>query len=248
MKSNTDKIFGIRACIEAIKANKEIEKVLLKKDSRGDLFYELFNLIKERAIPFQYVPIQKLNKISQKNHQGVIAFISSIEYQNIEYILPQLYEQAKLPLFLVLDKVTDVRNFGAIARTAECAGVNAIIIPAKGSALINSDAVKTSAGALHTIPVCRVENLKKTIVFLKQSGIQIVAANEKSDDYYYDVDFKIPSAIVMGAEDIGISNDIINLSDKIVKIPILGNIESLNVSVATSIIVYEAVKQRINVS
>lgn len=247
MKSKTENIFGIRACIEAIKANKEIDKVLLKKGSRGDLFYELFDLIKEKNIPFQYVPIQKLNRITQKNHQGVIAFISSIEYQNIENILPQLYEQAKVPLLLVLDKVTDVRNFGAIARTAECAGVNAIIIPLKGSALINSDAVKTSAGALHTMPVCRVGSLKETIVFLKQSGIQIVAANEKSDKYYYDVDFKLPSAIVMGAEDKGISNDILNLSDKIVKIPIVGNIESLNVSVATSIIVYEAVKQRIEV-
>lgn len=247
MKSKTNNIFGIRACIEAIKADKEIDKVLLKKGSRGDLFYELFDLIKEKNIPFQYVPIQKLNRITQKNHQGVIAFISSIEYQNIENILPQLFEQAKVPLLLVLDKITDVRNFGAIARTAECAGVNAIIIPLKGSALINSDAVKTSAGALHTMPVCRVENLKETIIFLKQSGIQIVAANEKSDKYYYDVDFKLPSAIVMGAEDKGISNDIINLSDKIVKIPIVGNIESLNVSVATSIIVYEAVKQRIKV-
>ncbi len=247
MKSKTNEIFGIRACIEAIKSGKEIDKVLLKKGLQGELFHELFTLIKERAIPFQYVPIQKLNRITQKNHQGVIAFVSTIEYQNIENILPQLYEQAKVPLLLILDKITDVRNFGAIARTAECAGVNAIIIPIKGSALINSDAVKTSAGALLSIPVCRTENLKETIIFLKQSGIQVVAATEKTNEYYYDVDFKLPCAIVMGAEDKGISNDIIDLSDKTVKIPILGNIESLNVSVATAIIVYEAVKQRIEI-
>jgi 23S rRNA (guanosine2251-2'-O)-methyltransferase len=179
-----------------------------------------------------------------KNHQGVLAFISPIEFQNIENILPSLYEAGKNPLFIILDKVTDVRNFGAITRTAECANVDAIIIPEKGSAQISGDAVKTSAGALLKVPVCRVKNLLQTVKFLQESGIQIVAATEKASDLYYKTDFSIPTAILMGAEDKGVDMEYLRIADQMVKIPILGEIESLNVSVAASIIIYEAVKQR----
>jgi 23S rRNA (guanosine2251-2'-O)-methyltransferase len=179
-----------------------------------------------------------------KNHQGVLAFISPIEYQNIENILPMVYESGREPFFIILDKVSDVRNFGAITRTAECAGVDAIIIPEKGSARISGDAVKTSAGALHKIPVCRVKNLAQTIKFLQESGIQIVAATEKASDLYYQTDFSIPTAILMGSEDTGLEMEYLRTADRMVKIPILGEIESLNVSVAASILMYEAVKQR----
>lgn len=181
-----------------------------------------------------------------KNHQGVLAFISPIEFQNIENILPSLYESGKTPLIVILDQVTDVRNFGAITRTAECAKVDVVIIPEKGSAQISGDAVKTSAGALLKIPVCRVKNLSDTIKYLQQSGIQIVAATEKAEDFYYKVDFSIPTAILMGAEDKGVDMEYLRIADQMVKIPILGEIDSLNVSVAASIMIYEAVKQRIN--
>ena len=244
MKSKTETIFGLRATIEAIKSGKEIEKILFKNGLKGTLFYELFALIKKLNLPFQYVPVEKLNRITGKNHQGIVAFISQIEYKNIEEILPALYEQGKLPLLLILDKITDVRNFGAIARTAECAGIHSIIIPDKGSAQINADAIKTSAGALHSIPVCRSNNLKETIKYLKESGVQIIAATERAEELYYNVDFTLPAAIIIGSEEKGVAPEYLKLSDKIVKIPISGNIESLNVSVATAVIVYEAIRQR----
>lgn len=246
IEMNSDFIFGIRAVIEAIKSGKEIEKVLIKKGLRGELFGELFSLVKELRIPFQYVPIEKIDRVTRKNHQGIVAYTSPIEYKNIEEILPSLFEQGKTPLFLILDQVSDVRNFGAIARTAECAGVDAIIIPTKGSAQVNSDAIKTSAGALHKIPVCRTESLKDTIKFIKESGVQIIAATEKSDDLYYQADYTLPTAIIMGSEEKGVYIEFLKLADQNVKIPILGEIESLNVSVAAAIITYEAVRQRSN--
>ena len=246
MKEDKNFIFGIRAIIEAIKAGKQIDKLMIRSGLKGELIYELMALVKELQIPFQYVPNERINRVTMKNHQGVLAFISPIEFQSIENILPVIYEQGKTPLFVILDKVTDVRNFGAITRTAECAGVDAIIIPEKGSAQISGDAVKTSAGALLKIPVCRVKNLAKTIKFLQESGIQIVASTEKANDLYYTVDFSIPTAILMGAEDTGVDMEYLRVADKMVKIPILGEIESLNVSVAASIMIYEAVKQRIN--
>lgn len=246
MKDSKDYIFGIRAVIEAIKSGKTIDKLMIRSGLKGDLFYELMTIIKEMQIPFQYVPNERINRITMKNHQGVLAFISPIEFQNIENILPSLYEQGKTPLFIILDKVTDVRNFGAITRTAECANVDAIIIPEKGSAKISGDAVKTSAGALHKIPVCRVKSLSKTIKYLQESGIQIVAATEKASELYYNTDFSMPTAILMGAEDKGVDMEYLRVADKMIKIPILGEIESLNVSVAASILIYEAVKQRIN--
>lgn len=246
MKEKKDFIFGIRAVIEAINAGKTIDKLLIKSGLKGELFYELMKVVKENEIPFQYVPNERINRITMKNHQGVLAFISPIEFQNIENILPDLFEKGKTPFFLVLDKVTDVRNFGAITRTAECAGVDAIIIPEKNSAKISGDAVKTSAGALLKIPICRVKSLSKTIKFLQESGIQIVAATEKASEMYYQTDFSIPTAILMGSEDKGVDLEYLRVADKMVKIPILGEIESLNVSVAASILMYEVVKQRIN--
>ncbi len=246
MKQDKDFIFGIRAVIEAIKAGKQIDKLMIKAGLKGELFFELIKLTKDLQIPFQYVPNERINRVTMKNHQGVLAFISPIEFQNIENILPSIFEAGKTPLIVILDKVTDVRNFGAITRTAECANVDAIIIPEKGSAQISGDAVKTSAGALLKIPVCRVKNLSETIKYLQQSGIQLVAATEKASDFYYKVDFLIPTAILLGAEDRGVDMEYLKVADQMVKIPILGEIESLNVSVAASILMYEAVKQRLN--
>jgi 23S rRNA (guanosine2251-2'-O)-methyltransferase len=246
MKENKDFLFGIRAVIEAIKSGKNIDKLMIRSGLKGELFYELMGLVKELQIPFQYVPNERINRVTMKNHQGVLAFISPIEFQSIENILPSIFEQGKNPLFMILDKVTDVRNFGAITRTAECANVDAIIIPEKGSAQISADAVKTSAGALLKIPVCRVKSLSNTIKFLQESGIQIVAATEKATENYYQVDFSIPTALLLGAEDTGVSMELLRVADKMVKIPILGEIESLNVSVAAGVLLYEAVKQRLS--
>ena len=245
MKKNEQFVFGIRAIIEAIDSGKEIDKVLVDKSVRSELMKELTSLLRRRNIPFQYVPVQAIERHTRKNHQGAVAFISEIVYQDIEQIIPTLYEEGKNPFILILDKITDVRNFGAIARSAECAGVQAIVIPSRGAAQINADAIKTSAGALHKIPVCRVVNLKETIDFLKNSGIQIVAATEKSKEYYYNTDFTSPSAIIMGAEDKGVSPEYLKITNSNVCIPLLGEIESLNVSAATTVMLYEVVKQRI---
>ncbi|MEA2107561.1 MAG: 23S rRNA (guanosine(2251)-2'-O)-methyltransferase RlmB [Bacteroidota bacterium] len=245
MKQDKDFIFGIRPVIEAINSGKNIDKLMIRKGLKGELYYELMTLVKQFEIPIQIVPNERINRVTPKNHQGVLAFISPIEFQNIEQILPTLYEKGKVPFIVMLDKVTDVRNFGAISRTAECAGVDAVIIPDKGSARISADAVKTSAGALHNVPVCRVKSLTKTIRFLQDSGVQIIAATEKASDYYYQVDFTMPTAILMGAEDRGVAIEYLKICDKMVKIPVLGEIESLNVSVAASILIYEAVKQRL---
>jgi len=243
-KTNSSIVFGIRPIIEAIKSGKEIEKVLMQPGLKGELFPELSKLIKQFNIPYQKVPVEKLNRITTKNHQGVIAFISPIEYNNIENLLPIIFEQGKIPLILVLDRITDVRNFGAIARTAECAGVDAIIISDKGNAPVNADAIKTSAGALNIIPVCRTKNLKDTLLYLKNSCLTIFAATEKGNEFYYSNDFSTPCAIVMGSEEDGISGEYLKLCDKKIKIPIIGNISSLNVSVASGIIIYEALRQR----
>ncbi|MGE0088894.1 MAG: 23S rRNA (guanosine(2251)-2'-O)-methyltransferase RlmB [Bacteroidales bacterium] len=245
MKEEKDFIFGIRAVIEAIKADKLIDKLVIRRGLTGELSHELMTLINELQIPYQLVPNERISRITPKNHQGVVAFISPIEFQNIEQIIPSLFEAGKTPFVVILDKVTDVRNFGAITRTAECAGVDAIIIPEKGSARISGDAVKTSAGALHKIPVCRVQNLLQTIKFLKSSGLQVIAATEKAADYYYEIDFSVPTAILVGSEDQGVEVEYLRISDKLVKIPILGEIESLNVSVAAGVLMYEAVKQRL---
>lgn len=240
---NKDMVFGIRALEETLKSDKEIEKIFFDK-SQGNL-QDLIKEVKLRQIPHAFVPIEKLNSITRKNHQGVVAFVSPISYQKLDNLLMGLFEAGKNPLILVLDRVTDVRNFGAIARTAECAGVHAIVIPTKGAAQINADAVKTSSGALNFVPVCREENLKTTLRFLKDSGLQLVACTEKNGDYYYKIDFTGPTAIVMGSEEDGISEEYLKLCDRRAAIPLLGEVASLNVSVAAGVIVYEAVRQRL---
>jgi 23S rRNA (guanosine2251-2'-O)-methyltransferase len=208
------------------------------------LFTELFQLVKESNIPFQFVPVEKINRITRKNHQGIVAYISAVEYSDLETLVPGLFEAGVDPLILVLDQVTDVRNFGAIVRTAECAGVHAVVIPEKGMARIGADAVKTSAGALHSVPVCKVKSLHAAIQFLKNSGIKISAATEKATQLFTQSEMNTPLAIIMGSEDIGISSSILQLTDEQVKIPLFGKIESLNVSVATGLMIYEAIRQR----
>lgn len=245
MPNDDNLIFGTRAVIEAVAAGKEIDKIILQKGLSNQLFSELRKAIQGKDIPLQFVPPEKLNRITTKNHQGVVAYIAEVTYYEVEDMLTQVFEKGKTPLVLILDRVTDVRNFGAIARSAECAGVDFIVIPSRGAAQINADAVKTSAGALNRIPVCREENLKTTIEYLKESGLQIIACHEKTDSYYFNADLTKPTAIIMGSEENGISNEYLKRSDMQVKIPMVGSIASLNVSVATGIILFEAVKQRL---
>ena len=237
-------IFGIRPVIEAIKSGKEIEKLLIQKGLRGEGFKELHGFIREFDIPFQFVPVEKLNRTTRQNHQGIIAYLSEIVYQKLDYIIPFIYEQGRSPLILVLDRITDVRNLGAIARTAECAGVDALLLPVKGSAQVNGIAVKTSAGALYKLPVCRCPNLKESITFMKNSGLKIIAATEKAATDYTASDFRPPLALIMGSEEDGISDDFLKMADELIKIPLFGEIASLNVSVATGILLYEMLRQR----
>lgn len=237
-------IYGTRAVIEAINKGKTVERVFIRTGLQNELVHELLSLIKENEIAAQFVPIEKINRITRKNHQGVLAFVSPIEYTNIEVLLPTLFETGKDPLLLVLDQITDVRNFGAIARSAECAGVDAIIIPEKGMARIGADAIKTSAGALHHVPVCKVKSLTKTIHFLKESGIAIIAATEKAGSVYTSGNFNRPIAIVMGSEEDGITDAVLKIADEKLKIPLFGKIESLNVSVSAALMIYEAIRQR----
>lgn len=237
-------VFGLRPVIEAIREGKEIERLYLQNGLTGETSGELRALIREFNISFQYVPVEKLNRLTRKNHQGVVAMISQISYQPIEQLVPSLFESGKPPLILVLDRITDVRNFGAIARTAECSGVDAILVPEKGSAQVNGDAIKASAGALHKIPVCRSANLKKSLEFLKESGLQVVACTEKTDQPVYSADLTLPTVVIMGSEEDGISPEYLKFCDKKVMIPLLGDIGSLNVSVAAGIILYESLRQR----
>jgi 23S rRNA (guanosine2251-2'-O)-methyltransferase len=244
LESSDNLIFGTRAVMEAIKADKEIDRLFLQSGLNNELLRELMVLLKERNIPFQYVPVEKLNRLTGKNHQGVVGYVSALAYQKTEDILPFLFEQGKTPLFLILDRITDVRNFGAICRSAECAGVDAILIPSRGAAQINADAIKTSAGALLKIAVCREDHLKQTIEYLKQSGLKIIACSEKADLPYYAADLKVPLALIMGSEEDGISGEYLKLSDELVKIPMHGTIESLNVSVSAGILLFEVLRQR----
>lgn len=239
-------VFGIRAIMEAIESGKEIEKLMVQNGLKGELYHEFFQLVKYHQITYQNVPLQGLNRITRKNHQGVIAYLSPITYDNIENLVPMLYEEGKSPFILLLDRITDVRNFGAIARTAECSGVDAIVVPTRGAAIINEDAIKTSAGALHKISVCREDNLKQTLEFLKNSGLRVFGVSEKADDYYYDQDFSGPVALMLGSEENGISEAYMKYMDGFVKIPMKGFIESLNVSVAAGIVLFEVTKQRLN--
>lgn len=245
--SEDNLIYGTRAVIEAIQAGKEPEKIFIQQNLSNALMSELKKLLKDHDIVFQLVPVEKLNRLTGKNHQGVVCFLSSIAYHSLEQVIPTVFESGKVPFFLILDRITDVRNFGAIARTAECAGVDAIIIPSRGAAIINADAVKTSAGALLKIKVCRENNLKLVIEFMKQSGIQVVACTEKTNDLIYAADFTAPTALIMGSEEDGVSTEYLKRCDKRVKIPMAGEIASLNVSVAAGIVLYEVIRQRGNV-
>uniref|UniRef100_UPI00404B583B 23S rRNA (guanosine(2251)-2'-O)-methyltransferase RlmB n=1 Tax=Fulvivirga sp. TaxID=1931237 RepID=UPI00404B583B len=243
-ESTDDVVFGIRAIIETIQAGKEIDRLFIQKGLNNDLIKELVKVTRDYKIPFANVPIEKLNRITRKNHQGAIAFISAINYASLDNIVSVTYQNGKEPLILMLDRVTDVRNFGAIARTAECCGVDAIVIPSRGSAAINADAMKTSAGALNYIPVCREDNLKVTIQYLKDSGMTVVACTEKTDKMIYELNLNQPAVIIMGSEEDGISPEYLKLADVRGKIPMSGKIESLNVSVSAGIAIYEAARQR----
>lgn len=239
-----DFIFGLRPVIEAIEAGKTIDKIFIQNGLQGPIVADLKKLLAEHKIRANYVPIEKLNRFTRKNHQGIVAFISDIPFYKIEDVIPELFEEGKTPFILLLDRLTDVRNFGAICRTAECVGVDAIVIPDKGAAPINSDAIKTSAGAIYNIKICKEKNLAHTVDFLQQSGISVFASTEKAQKLIYETDFKEPCAIVMGNEETGISKEVLHHSDEKIKLPILGKTQSLNVSVACGAILYEVVRQR----
>lgn len=239
-------IFGIRAVIEAIDAGKVLDKVLLRRDMSSTIGKELLQKLEGTTTPVQKVPVEKLNQFTDKNHQGVIAFLSPIEFYRVEDMVQSLFDEGKTPLLMVLDGITDMRNFGAIARTCACAGVHALIIPTRGCVSINGDAIKTSAGALHTLPVCKVDNLQNCLTYLRDSGLRIVASTEHTDTCYTDVDMTTPTAIIMGSEEKGIYEENLKLTTDRVRIPMTDAIESLNVSVAAGIMIYEAVRQRNN--
>ncbi|GHT12403.1 23S rRNA (guanosine(2251)-2'-O)-methyltransferase RlmB [Bacteroidia bacterium] len=237
-------LFGVRPIVEALLAGKEIDKVLIKKGFDRAALQELEPLLLQHKVPYQYVPIEKLNRLTRKNHQGLVAFASLIEYADLQEILIAAAEAGKVPFVLLLDDVTDVRNFGAIARSAECAGVDAIVIPSAGAAPINGDAMKTSAGALNLVPVCRVKSLYNAITLLHQCGVQVVAASEKSATTIYEAQFELPTALVLGSEESGISQEVIKVADSLIKIPLVGRIASLNVSAAASVLLFEVQRQR----
>lgn len=241
---DNDVIFGAHSIIEALKAGKEFNKILFDKSVKNEFSQEIKHLALERNVQIQYVPGQKLNAITRKNHQGFIAFISPINYHSIEDIIPILYEEGKNPLIVILDRVTDVRNFGAIARSCECMGANAIVVPSRGGALITSDAVKTSAGALNKIPVCKEDNLKIVLKFLLDSGLNIVACTEKTDISIDKIDLTSPTAIILGSEENGISDEYFKFCNHKALIPMSGEIESLNVAVSAGILMYEVNRQR----
>ena len=246
MLEKDDYIFGIRAVIEAIEAGKEIDKVMVNRDLKGELARELMGTIKRHGIVVQKVPAEKIDRITRKNHQGVLAILSAITYERLDNVVPMIYEEGRVPFVVLLDGVTDVRNFGAIARTCECAGVDAIVIPRRGGVGVNGDAMKTSAGALNYLPVCRETSILNAVKFLKDNGYTVVAATEKSSVNYTLADYASgPIALVMGAEDVGISDDVLRFCDVKAAIPQMGRIGSLNVSVAAGVMIYEVVRQRL---
>ncbi len=244
MKDN-NLVYGMRPVIEAIIAGKEIDKIFMQQGLKGEQVPELRKLINEHNIPFQYVPIEKLNRLVRGNHQGIACFVSPIAFQPIENLLLSVYEKGETPLFVVLDRITDVRNMGAIARSAACAGAHGLIIPEKGGSPVNADAMKASAGALSILPVHRSPNLKNTLDYMKESGLKIVAASEKGNKNYYESELTGPLAIIMGSEEDGVSGEYLRRCDEVLQIPIRGSIESLNVSVAAGILLFEVVKQHL---
>ena len=242
---NKDIIFGTRPVLEAIKSNKNIERIFVQKNTNKDIIEEIKTLGKKFKLNISIVPKEKLNRITRKNHQGIICYISPISYQPIDEIVLRCYEKGKDPIIIILDKITDTRNLGSISRVAEAVEADAIVIPKKGSALITSDAIKTSAGALNYVPVCKVESLIYICKTLKKSGLKIICCAEKGEELVYDLDYNCPLAIILGSEKNGISKNLLELSDHKIKIPMYGKIDSLNVSNSTSIILYEIIRQRL---
>lgn len=241
-----NQIFGIRAIIEAINAKKEIYKVFVQKEAQGDLMQDLIKTLKRNNINFSYVPVEKINRLTPNNHQGAVATIAPISFVALETLVESVIETGKIPLFLILDQLSDARNFGAIIRTAECTGVDGIIIQKQGSAPVNGDTVKTSAGAVFNVPICKVDHIKDAIFYLQGSGIKTVAATEKTESHIYDINFNEGVAIIMGSEDRGVNPSVLKIVDEKAKLPMFGTIESLNVSVACGAFLYEALRQRLN--
>jgi 23S rRNA (guanosine2251-2'-O)-methyltransferase len=244
MQRETDCIFGLRPVIEAIRAGKQIDRLLIRQGLQGALYHELMIEVKNHGISYQIVPLERIEIVTRKNHQGVLAWLALIEFQKISNILPSVFEKGEDPIIIALDGVSDVRNFGAIVRSAETLGAHAVIIPEKGSARITADAIKTSAGALHTFPVCREKSIVRTIEYLKESGLMVICADEKSGKNVNEAALDKPLVMIVGAEDKGISRELLALSDEMVRIPMSGNIGSLNVSVAAGILLYEIIRQR----
>lgn len=242
---DNDIIFGVRAVIEAVRAGKEINKIMIQRGMQKTLFKELKEELANKTYNLQFVPIQKLNRLTRKNHQGVVAFIAPVQYQDIENLTTRIFEEGNVPNFLILDRITDVRNFGAIARTAECTGIDAIVIVEKGGVLVTSDAIKTSSGALMRIPICKAKDLSSVVHFLKSSGVQVIACTEKTNTFIQDLELTLPTAIIMGSEEDGISTKLIGEASHKAKIPMQGEIASLNVAVAAGMIMYEGLRQRL---
>lgn len=230
--------------MEAVEAGKTPEKVFIQQGLQGDNFLRLFHLIRQKKIPFQMVPVEKLNRLTRGNHQGVVANFPLIDYQPLDGLLPMVYEAGEAPLLVLLDGITDVRNLGALARSAECAGVHAIVLPEKGVAPISADAIKASAGALARVPVCKESSIPESMAFLKASGIQVIGLDERGKKSIYELDLKKPSAFVMGSEEKGISSAVLKMADEVAAIPMKGKIASLNVSVAAGIVFFETLRQR----
>jgi 23S rRNA (guanosine2251-2'-O)-methyltransferase len=240
---NKEFVFGIQSVLETLRSGKEIDRLLVQRELGS---VEILDLAKEKGVQVQKVPLEKLNRITRKNHQGAIAFVSAIHYAKLENVIADTFEKGQIPLILVLDRITDVRNFGAIARTAECAGAHAIVIPSRGAAQINADAMKTSSGALNFLPVCKEESLISSVEFLQNSGLKVLACTEKTKNSIYQMDLKEPLAIIMGSEEDGISDELLRKVDELASIPQSGQVGSLNVSVAAGVIIFEAVRQRIS--
>ena len=246
--SSIDMLFGLRPILEALNAGRTLEKIFLLRATKNSLVTDISTAARAAGIQVQMVPVEKLDNLTRKNHQGAVAFVSPIDYAPLDSIVSGLFEEGKIPFLLLLDRITDVRNFGAIARTAECLGVHALVVPGRGAAQINGDALKTSAGALNILPVCRETSLHETIRFLQQSGVMVVACTEKADEAVgaAQIDFTGPVAVLMGSEEDGISPDLLSLADVKLKVPMAGQIQSLNVSVAAGIMLFEVARQRVS--
>ncbi|MDM1534631.1 23S rRNA (guanosine(2251)-2'-O)-methyltransferase RlmB [Myroides odoratimimus] len=239
-----NQIFGIRAIIEAIEAGKDIDKVFIQKEASGELMSSLLKTLKKNNVNFSYVPIEKLNKLTNKNHQGAVANISPISFTSLEVLVEGVLEKKEKPLFVILDQISDARNFGAIIRTAVCCGADGIIISKNGAAPVNGDTVKTSAGAVFNIPICKVDHIKDAVFYLQGSGVTTLGATEKAEKEIYDVDLNVPVAIIMGSEDKGINPSVLKIIDEKAKLPMFSTIDSLNVSVACGAFLYETIRQR----